>query len=505
MQTPRRLLSLLLGCLALTASEAVSLPPWPEVLARYREQIAQPLPAPDPQRQRGDPATWAWTAHAKAFVHPPRLHWPATAGAARYQVVIGGRTLETATAQVDLTPLWAGLAAGEHAMQVTALAADGTVIGQPVTGRKFQRKILLAGERWPQRLDYRDAALRCLRAVLRDQPEVAALRQHGRIGDIKGQTIKIAGGIALAGAALAMHGADEAERAAALAIGVKAGEHLLTHTFPAGSFLAGMPVANRTQDIAIWGGEACLDLHAAGGGQRFLDAAIAWGERYAASMHAEGWWPGYIDSGSGQPVAKLREVACVPGYIVVFLDRLVREHGQEQLRPTLDRAAAWLLEHPVKSYLWEAQFDDMGFSGDYVNLTGRDAVLTAQHLLRQPGKDAERLRMATALLAFGDCQFASRSGDGIVVKEQYHFQAVNQTNMRAALGHALAWRAGGDPVQLALALEMANPLLKRQWPNGMLDTYLKSGDGATKWINCPVASARDLLAFAAILDGGAAP
>ena len=368
--------------------------------------------------------------------------------------------------------------------------------------RRVRRKVLLGGDAWPEVLDYRQSGLRCLRAVLAVQPEVKKLREEGRGSSIKGGTIKPQGGIIMTCAALAQATDDADERRDALALGEKQATMMLGNVFPPGSYLAGLPRANRTQDIAIWGGEALLDLHAASGDRRWLDAAIGIGDRYAAAMREEGWWPAYLDARSGEPVAEHADVACVGGYIIIFLERLVYEHDQEHLRPTLDKTVRWHLDNPVRTYLWEAQFDDMKHVGPYENLTGRDAVLLAQYLMRR-GDDAGDRRIALDLMAFAADQFAFRKeGLGIYVKEQHHFGPVNQTMMRQAIGHAMAWRATGDPVQRALALEIANAVVKNQWDNGILNTYVSYEEDAahTKWINCAAATARDLLSLADLLS-----
>jgi maltose/maltodextrin transport system substrate-binding protein len=208
---------------------------------------------------------------------------------------------------------------------------------------------------------------------------------------------------------------------------------------------------------------------------------------YAKLQGADGTWALKVREKHGSPVRANR---LVPGrYILGLFDSLVP--CDAALAPTRDRAFAYVLDGPMKTWNWDGQFEDMDPMPPYQNLQKGVAVDTALRLFKM-GRNAEALE----IVDWCEDQFTVWS-DPIhhmdwqhwktpTALEQYDYYTPIDASMGDMIGaFAAAYRATGDALYLEKARALADNITRNQRADGTIPTYFDSR-GGSDWVNCMV-------------------
>src|SRR4029079_9597486 len=105
-----------------------------------------------------------------------------------------------------------------------------------------------------------------------------------------------------------------------------------------------------------------------------------------------GTWSLKVDNQTGQPIT---DVELIPAEVIKVLDRLGTH------RETRERAIKWMMEHPVRTFDWKAQFDDAKVRGAYENLSKHEACEFADYLFRHHQQTA----LAERIVQWAEDQF----------------------------------------------------------------------------------------------------
>ena len=253
--------------------------------------------------------------------------------------------------------------------------------------------------------------------------------------------------------------------------------------------------------------------------QKYRAAALAIARTYAKLQGADGTWPLKVCEKDGSPVRANR---LVPGrYILGLFDRVEQAHtggsrccatadAQQRVPPSLfaqtrDRAFAYVLDGPVKTWNWDGQFEDMDPMPPYTNLQKGCAVDTAIRLFAQ-GRIAE----GCELVDWCEDQFVVWS-DPIhnmdwkhwktpTALEQYDYYTPIDASMGDMIGaFAAAYKATGNALYLEKAKALADNITRNQRPDGTIPTYFDSRRGSD-WVNCMVYVADRLEALADVME-----
>ena len=227
---------------------------------------------------------------------------------------------------------------------------------------------------------------------------------------------------------------------------------------------------------------------------------------YAKLQGADGTWPLKVREKDGSPVRANR---LVPGrYILGLFDR--SEQAAETAAPhvfaqTRDRAFAYVLDGPVKTWNWDGQFEDMDPMPPYRNLQKGCAVDTALRLFAQ-GRIAE----GRELVDWCEDQFVVwsdpihnmdwRNWKTPTALEQYDYYTPIDASMGDMIGaFAAAYKATGNALYLEKAKALADNITRNQRPDGTIPTYFDSRKGSD-WVNCMVYVADRLEALADVME-----
>jgi hypothetical protein len=193
--------------------------------------------------------------------------------------------------------------------------------------------------------------------------------------------------------------------------------------------------------------------------------------------------------------------------VIRFLDRL----DDPRFAKTLDRAAKWMMENPVKTFDWKAQFDDAKVRGPYENLSKHEACEFACYLLRH----RQHVDLALEILRWAEDQFVvwekppdvpPRQGIEVLAPkhwitpcscEQYAmFEPVSGSSAFMIFAYVRAYEVTHDPLLLAKARSLANALTKaQQMHDGRYPTRMIEQDLAY-WLNSTVNTSKAMLMLA---------
>ena len=535
---------MLIGMLVLAAVAAQGETDWTRLNVAAREHAKTPIRA-------GVPGVRPfWNAHAKAFIHPPAFEFQEVKGAKAYHFVLTaeqkGRT-DGSPIQAWVLPkpwlpipadIWDSLKPGYYTLRVTGAGPDvASVAGE----RSFYRAAVFQGPYPKGACDYRTAARRVYAAVY-NLPQVQGWKTSDdppKGYDLYCYPAKIMGSMIRALVRYSTGGsqftATEAgaincappdstpdarqrvppDAADALAIARKMADWLIAHSQPAAAPLAHFPptywgdrrdvaVKNAGQNMLLYPAHAALayiDLCVVTRSDTYLEAAMAIARTYAKLQGADGTWPLKVREKDGSPVRANR---LVPGrYILGLFDNLSFEPSVAVAR---DRAFAYVLDGPVKTWNWDGQFEDMDPMPPYKNLQKGCAVDTALRFFAQ-GRVAE----GCELVDWCEDQFVVWS-DPIhnmdwkhwktpTALEQYDYYTPIDASMGDMVGaFAAAYKATGNSLYLEKAKALADNITRNQRADGTIPTYFDSRKGSD-WVNCMIYVADRLEFLADVMEG----
>ncbi|GEM_PF-3492790 len=263
-----------------------------------------------------------------------------------------------------------------------------------------------------------------------------------------------------------------------------------------------------------------LDVHAATGDRKYLDAAVRIAETYARRQTPEGSWPLFVTAKDNQPVT---DNVLILTSVITFLDRLGRVTGDRRFEPVRDNAIAWIEKYPVRTWNWQGQFEDVKPQPPYQNLTKHEACDFAIHLLETAPQDQARRALALDLLRFAEDQFViwaqppaetplKQNPDGEsgarrrgwmlpCVLEQYRCYApVCASSAKLICTYLAAYDATGDRLHLEKAKGLAATLARTQSNRAAPGRYLTwvMQPSGPMWFNCELMAIRAVQELARI-------
>ena len=368
-----------------------------------------------------------WNGHAKRFIYAPAFDLPPVDDAAAYRFKIkdGARRTHTFSAKepyAPLSPVWEDVAEGYATLSVQAIGIDGKDLGSPAE-RVFYRSPGFTGDAGAPPTAYHDAGRAGLKAIFQ-APHV----QHWLTSATPDRSYarycypnKVIGGLLRAMSVYANVAESEKDRAAALEIARRTADYLLSLRLPESSPYAHVPptyALNVDKPTPITRGRVeghwlmvpsaidaalgLLDVHDITKDPKYLDAAKAIADTFVKTQEPDGTWPLMVDGRTGKPVAPQR---LIPTWVIFYFDRFDQQYQLSQYRDARQRAWKWILDNPLKTYQWDAQFEDIKLRDPYVNLAREQACDVAFLLLSDPKRTPGDIAEAERLLRFSEDQF----------------------------------------------------------------------------------------------------
>jgi len=487
-----------------------------------------------------------WNAHARRFIYPPAFEAAEVPGAGAYRFTLVSsadslpRPFVSAHPWDPLTPVWSTLPDGVISLRIqTQIAGDTTTVFE----RTFIKSPPFAGEVTEPAYSFRESARRCLHDLLGQEKVQAWLRKAEPFAYYPkyAYPAKMVSAVIEGMATFARITEDAGERLQALAIAESAATFLRAISVPPERPLAGWPPTfweGVDRDIhpiypdevlvtePARAGMAYLSLYEVSGNPQHLASAHRIAETYLRTQLPGGSWYQRlrVDDGS----AKVENLL-VPTLILTFLDRLRIHDDLQQYARASERAYRWIMEHPMESSNWEAQFEDTRPRSLYRNLSHREPVQFARYLFRRAGGDQALLEQAEELLRFAEDGFVIWQADDPVCSaqlfrpgsrwngndpyfgsdwfvpaavEQYvFFTPISSSSAGFIEAYCAAYRATRDRRFLDRARALGSTLTRAQryWGGGEIPTHLRRVMPELNWLNVSVWSAVALLELDAVM------
>lgn len=367
-----------------------------------------------------------WNKFAHRFIYAPAFRLPEVDGAASYRFTVIGADGDSRLFVADrptaaLSQVWGDVPEGLTTVSVDGLDASGQTIG-PSGERTFYRSPGFSGDVPAPAQPYAEAAREALRAIF-VAPHVQhwlKTGKHDRGYRRYCYPNKVMGGLARAMAAYARLAENEDDRKAAAEISRRVADHLIALRYPADAPYPNVPptysldvevnsaareryakrwlMTSSAMDAAL----ALLDVYDVASDQKYLDAATAIADTFAEKQEEDGTWPLVVDWETGEPTSPQR---MSPTWVIFFLDRLERQYHIADYRAARRSAWEWIESHPLATYQWDGQFEDVNPRRPYRNLSREQACDVATLLLSDPDVRPQQIAQAEELLRFAEDQF----------------------------------------------------------------------------------------------------
>ena len=504
--------------------------------------------------RHGEPGkTPFWNGYAKRFIYVPSFDFATVNNSVKYRYTIisdancRNYSFEAKNPWSLLTPVWKEVPVGIVYLKVEGLDRNNIVTG--LAGeRTFYKAAPFNGPYSLPVTDYTSSVIRNMQSLLKQDHY-----RRWKTDSIPSEEYmlycypsKIVGSIIQA---MTIYSSlSEEEREDAINMAHHAASYLLSISLPSGSVLEFFPptyldrtnstsVARRKTDQLMMFypaivGSAYLDLYDATGNNKYLEASIKIAETYSKTQLQAGSWPLMVWIESGEAV---EDNLCVPTDIINFLDRLVVDYGKIQFRENSEKAFNWIMENPMRTFHWEGQFEDMGYSENYSNMERGKPLAFAVLLLSHSDEEPGYIEMAEELLKFAEDQFIVweqplprelfRTSWRPIPRrayytskwftpcalEQYDFYTpIDASAASAILAYKKAYEITGKKLYLAKAISLAdNQTVAQDLAGGIYPTYTMNLAGRKKfsdpttsnepddvwtgWLNCATMTANALL------------
>lgn len=488
-----------------------------------------------------------WNAGSMQFMYVPAFGFEGipTCSKYRYDALDEAgvcHSFEADNSEADLSPVWGEIPEGVVRLTVTALHPDGTAYA-PVGARTFF-KLASFPEKTPEAVSsYKDCAGRAYEYAMK-QPFVRYWLEHGVPDpsyDLNTYPSKIISALVRA---LITYGQNVPEaKETAMRIAVTAADWLMSITPRGDHPLADLPptyymdfcpdpdkygirTANYAQAVKYQGtlmmiypasaGSMYLRLAQATGDAKYAEEALKIGRYYLGHVEENGSWYLVRSEATGEPTA--------PNYVapaetvLPFLSDLYDFTKDETWKKLSEGAVAYIEKNQLLPFDWEGQFEDIGVSTRYENLSQYGPVGLARYYLKYHGQEPEYLERAKELIRFAEDQFviwnrtspwffpvAGRiEADDTIPEihtpaalEQYRcYWPIDASVCHITRGFLDLYKAGCGDLYLAKAKVMADQITRMQFENGQIPTFwIDRPDFLDNfWFNCMFSSCETLTA-----------
>jgi maltose/maltodextrin transport system substrate-binding protein len=492
-----------------------------------------------------------WNKFSRRFIYPPAFAFEEVEGANRYRFTALSLpdsetyTFEAEKPWVPITRLWSELPCSDVVLTVEGLVSSGPDTAILSGTRQFVKSPPFDGPYGTPAYDYGESGRRCLGDLLA-QPKI----QHWLTANEPDPSYplwvhpsKMVRGI-IQGMVLYSRLTPRPEDAdQALEVAVRAARFLLSLSELPGTPLAAWPPTfwdGVDGDIhPVYAGEhmglepaevaqAYLDLFDAIGDTLYFRAARGIADTYVRRQRVDGTWYQLFETETGNPA---KPHLLVPVSVINLFDRFAEQYGTSDYLRARTGALEWCMAHPVRTFSWEAQYEDTRPRERYKNLSHREPLMLAMVLFGEHPGDPDMVSEAEELIRFAEDQFVvweisdpitrarlfrpgSRwngndpyfGSDWFVpsAAEQYvFFTPISAATSFFIDAYVEAFTSTGKREYLAKAVSLANTITiaQRYWGGREIPTHMRKIMPELNWINVSVKAATSLIRHRDVLTG----
>lgn len=456
-----------------------------------------------------------WNKYAERFIYAPAFDYNKVENADKYRFEVVSEedsstyNFESDVPYAPLSPVWTEMPVSYFTLKVVGLSEEGDSLGMAGEGR-YYRAAPFNGVYHQPVMPYDSSAFIALDRLLhkdyvnhwleykKPDPDYPNYRYPAKL-----MSALIVGAVTHA---RLKPNTEDAKRSTEIARIVA--DYLISISYPQTSVWSDFPpsyhgynigknpkshmqLENNLTIIGADAGHAYLDLYDLTGDQKYFEAAKKIAKTYVKTQMDNGTWHMYVNHKTGEPIA---ENLAIPTSPVNYFDRLRKDYNVEGLEKASEKALAWLMENPVKTFDWQAQFEDVKTYPPYRKHSREQACDLASYLFR----NNKNIPLAEELVRFSEDQFViwempmdffvrehndnpgwhSKNWITPSVQEQYNFwMPVNRTAGIMLQTYWDAYEATKKDIYLAKAKSIANAITLVQEVN--------DGDYPTMFISTP--------------------
>jgi len=491
-----------------------------------------------------------WNINSKRFIFAPTFEFKEIAGIKKYRYTVisdadsQAHVFNAEKPWLPLTPIWKNLPDGNIEIKVEALDPQTNKPIETVGSRKFLKSPPFNGIKNEPAFPYKESGYRSLHDLLH-QPKIQYWLKNGKPDPdypLWVHPTKIMGAVAVGMIHYAKYfpEADDVDQAVKMA--KLAADFLLSMIGPEGrpleywppTYWDGVPRGEHpifhheimTNSPAI-GSEMLLDLYDLTKEENYFIAAKWIAETYVKTQRDDGTWPQILNTETGEAV---KENKLVPTMVIELFDRFIEDYDISEFAAPRQKAFEWIMQHPMKTFNWQAQFEDTRPQSQFKNLSREEATEFARILFNESATHPEYTGLAKELLRFAEDQFIVWEPTDPVLKypwfpqdskwngttleagydwfipcvlEQYKFYTpISRSSQLMILAYLKAFKTTGEPIYRAKAVALANALTHGQafHGGGEIPTHLRKNLPELNWINCGVYPAISLIEYADVLE-----
>jgi len=487
-----------------------------------------------------------WNIHSKRFIHAPAFDFKEFPGVKTYRFTVIAQAdsqrivFEAKKPWAPLTPIWNHLPYGHFHLRVEALDHQN---GNPIetVGKKdFLKSTPFSGVQTKPAYPYKESGYRNLHNLLH-QPKIQYWLKHGRPDPdypLWSHPTKIMSALVIGMVHYAKYFPDARDADQALKIANIVVEFLLSMTEPIGkpleywppTYWDGVPRGKHpyfhneimTNTPAI-GAEMLLDLYDFTKEEKYFIAAKRIANTYVKAQRKDGTWPQILNTETGNAV---RGNKLVPTMVIELFDRFMENYNTFEYATPRRQAFEWCMQHAMKTFNWQAQFEDTRPQSQYKNLSREEPTEFARILFKDSENHPEYIEMAKELIRFAEDQFVVWESTDPVLSypwfplasewngtmlpggydwfipcalEQYKFYTpIARSTQLMIIAYFTAFEYTGESIYHAKAIALANTLTIAQAYHGgsEIPTHLRKNLPELNWINNGVYPAITLIEYA---------
>jgi maltose/maltodextrin transport system substrate-binding protein len=454
-----------------------------ELMQQAKEESLNPIHPGVPDQ------TPFWNEKALRFINVPSFDFRQLENAKSYKFIATSEndqnsyTFTAGEPWAVLTPIWEKLPVGYINLEVQGISENGDTVG--IAGeRRFYRAAFFTGPYRQDRADYRRHAIIQLETLF-NTDHIQRWANEGT-PDHAAYTLyaypsKIVSAVAWSMILYAKISPEHKDQAIKIARG--AIDYLIQTSEPADAAYPFFPQTYEGSNIAAerFQGQLMmcyparaamvyLYLYEVTQEDAYYQAAIRIADTYQKTQLPGGTWPLKVNLSNGEAI---KENLLSPSRVIFFLDMLVHQYHQVQYQSCIDKAFQWILDNPVKTFDWEAQFEDITLRKSYQNLTHLEPAWFAYYLFMRYPDNSKYVKLAEKILQFCEDQFViwekpltyekQKSSLWIVpcALEQYSYYCpITSSACRHIRAWLQAYKVTGRKLYLYKSIAMANSMVK---------------------------------------------
>jgi hypothetical protein len=491
-----------------------------------------------------------WNINSKRFIYAPAFDFKEIAGIKNYRFFATSTndsityTFESTKPWHSLSPIWKQLPNTLIQLKVEAVENETGESVKTVATRTFLKSPPFSGIQNEPVYSYKESGYRNLQNLLH-QPKVQYWLKHEKPDPgypLWSHPTKIMSALVIGLIHYARFFPDEKDVDQALKIANIVVRYLLLMREPADSPLEfwpptywdGIPRGEHPyfhQEIMtntpVIGATMLLDVYDYFSEDKYLIAAKQIADTYVKTQLANGTWPQILNTKTGKAVKSNK---LIPTMVIELYDRFREQYQIYEYANSRQEAFDWCMNNPVKTFNWQAQFEDTRPQAQFKNLAREEATEMARILFQESKQKPEYVELAKELLRFAEDQFIVwQSSDPVLsypwfskqskwngttleagcdwfvpsVMEQYKFYTpIARSSQLMILAYLKAFECTGEQIFFAKAVAIANTLtIAQQYHGGgEIPTHLRKNLPEENWINNGVYPAITLIKYDSVLS-----